>query len=160
MTEDQKQALIKRIEELQEEQSSHWTGHYPGNELDQEIWKIALAALTAAPVEYRLLNESGEVMAHRDTLHEAELCIASWNKNWKVQPLFTRAAPAVSLANWIECSERLPQDREQVILWDSDIGEHTSGHYSQQTGKFYSTGMIIDNEITHWLPAPAAPEVE
>lgn len=59
---------------------------------------------------------------------------------------------------WISCSERMPEEREQVILWDADLDEHTSGHYSDQTGKFYSGGMIIDNEITHWMPAPASPQ--
>lgn len=46
ITEEQRKALVKRIEELQETQKSHWTGNYPGNDLDQQVWEIALAALT------------------------------------------------------------------------------------------------------------------
>lgn len=62
------------------------------------------------------------------------------------------------MCQWIKCSEQMPPDREQVILWDSDLDEHTSGHYSGQTGYFYACGMVIDNEITHWQSAPTPPE--
>jgi hypothetical protein len=61
---------------------------------------------------------------------------------------------------WVSCSERLPPEREQVILWDADLDEHTSGHYSNQTCNFYCGGMIIDNEITHWQPAPTPPQAQ
>ncbi|HID8926676.1 DUF551 domain-containing protein [Klebsiella pneumoniae] len=55
-------------------------------------------------------------------------------------------------------SERIPEDRKQVILWDAEIGEVTSGHYSHKTQTFYHCGDAIENEITHWMPLPAAPQ--
>ena len=58
---------------------------------------------------------------------------------------------------WIPVSERIPEDRKQVILWDAEIGEVTSGHYSHKTQTFYHCGDAIENEITHWMPLPAAP---
>lgn len=62
---------------------------------------------------------------------------------------------------WIKCAPgQMPPDREQVILWDADLEEHSAGHYSHQTGNFYNCGMIIENEITHWMPAPESPEQE
>jgi hypothetical protein len=61
---------------------------------------------------------------------------------------------------WIPCSERMPGDRESVLLWDIDLDDACSGHYSHQTGNFYQAGMLIDNEITHWMPLPAAPQQE
>ena len=61
---------------------------------------------------------------------------------------------------WVACSERMPEDRESVLLWDIDLDDACSGHYSHQTGNFYQAGMIIDNEITHWMPLPAAPQQE
>ncbi|WP_318594354.1 DUF551 domain-containing protein [Enterobacter kobei] len=61
---------------------------------------------------------------------------------------------------WVACSERMPEDRESVLLWDIDLDDACSGHYSHQTGNFYQAGMIIDNEITHWMPLPAAPHQE
>ncbi|MCY2625582.1 DUF551 domain-containing protein, partial [Klebsiella pneumoniae] len=59
---------------------------------------------------------------------------------------------------WIPVSERIPEDRKQVILWDAEIGEVTSGHYSHKTQTFYHCGDAIENEITHWMPLPAAPQ--
>lgn len=59
---------------------------------------------------------------------------------------------------WIPVIERMPEDRTQVILWDAEIGEVTSGHYSHKTHTFYHCGDAIENEITHWMPTPAAPQ--
>lgn len=59
---------------------------------------------------------------------------------------------------WIPVSERMPEDRTQVILWDAEIGEVTSGHYSHKTQTFYHSGDAIENEITHWMPPPCAPQ--
>lgn len=59
---------------------------------------------------------------------------------------------------WIPVSERMPEDRISVILWDAEIGEVTSGHYSHKTQTFYNCGDAIENEITHWMPPPCAPQ--
>ncbi|WP_375708233.1 DUF551 domain-containing protein [Klebsiella pneumoniae] len=59
---------------------------------------------------------------------------------------------------WIPVSERMPEDRAQVILWDAEIGEVTSGHYSHKTQTFYHCGDAIENEITRWMPPPCAPQ--
>lgn len=62
------------------------------------------------------------------------------------------------ISGWIPVSERIPEDRTQVILWDAEIGEVTSGHYSHKTQTFYHCGDAIQNEITHWMPPPCAPQ--
>ncbi|SWW28767.1 DUF551 domain-containing protein [Klebsiella pneumoniae] len=59
---------------------------------------------------------------------------------------------------WIPVSERMPEDRISVILWDAEIGEVTSGHYSHKTHTFYHCGDAIENEITHWMSPPCAPQ--
>ncbi|HFD3102877.1 TPA: ead/Ea22-like family protein [Klebsiella quasipneumoniae subsp. similipneumoniae] len=59
---------------------------------------------------------------------------------------------------WIPVSEQMPEDRTQVILWDAEIGEVTSGHYSHKTHTFYHCGDATENEITHWMAPPAAPQ--
>ncbi|HGS6124810.1 TPA: DUF551 domain-containing protein [Klebsiella pneumoniae] len=66
--------------------------------------------------------------------------------------------PATVPGKWIPVSERMPEDRTQVILWDAEIGEVTSGHYSHKTQTFYHCGDAIENEITHWMPPPSAPQ--
>lgn len=62
------------------------------------------------------------------------------------------------IPGWIPVSERMPEDRTQVILWDAEIGEVTSGHYSHKTHTFYHCGDAIQNEITHWMLPPSAPQ--
>ncbi|HGS5990565.1 TPA: DUF551 domain-containing protein [Klebsiella pneumoniae] len=66
--------------------------------------------------------------------------------------------PATVPGKWIPVSERIPEDRKQVILWDAEIGEVTSGHYSHKTQTFYHCGDAIENEITHWMLPPSAPQ--
>ncbi|HBR0341751.1 TPA: DUF551 domain-containing protein [Klebsiella quasipneumoniae] len=66
--------------------------------------------------------------------------------------------PASVPGKWIPVSEQMPEDRTQVILWDAEIGEVTSGHYSHKTQTFYHCGDAIENEITHWMPPPCAPQ--
>ncbi|HCM3154969.1 TPA: DUF551 domain-containing protein [Klebsiella quasipneumoniae] len=73
--------------------------------------------------------------------------------------LYRHAQPVPAVpGKWIPVSERIPEDRKQVILWDAEIGEVTSGHYSHKTQTFYHCGDAIENEITHWMPPPCAPQ--
>ena len=73
--------------------------------------------------------------------------------------LYRHAQPAPAVpGKWIPVSEQMPEDRTQVILWDAEIGEVTSGHYSHKTHTFYHCGDAIENEITHWMPPPCAPQ--
>ncbi|HHB8506505.1 TPA: DUF551 domain-containing protein [Klebsiella pneumoniae] len=73
-------------------------------------------------------------------------------------PQLPGSEPATVPGKWIPVSERMPEDRTQVILWDAEIGEVTSGHYSHKTHTFYHCGDAIENEITHWMAPPAAPQ--
>ena len=73
-------------------------------------------------------------------------------------PQLPSSEPATVPGKWIPVSERMPEDRTQVILWDAEIGEVTSGHYSHKTHTFYHCGDAIENEITHWMAPPAAPQ--
>lgn len=66
--------------------------------------------------------------------------------------------PATVPGKWIPATARLPEDRKQVILWDAEIGEVKSGHYSHKTHTFYHCGDAIQNEITHWMLPPSAPQ--
>lgn len=73
-------------------------------------------------------------------------------------PQLPGSEPATVPGKWIPVSERMPEDRTQVILWDAEIGEVTSGHYSHKTQTFYHCGDAIENEITHWMPLPNPPK--
>jgi len=90
----------------------------------------------------------------------------SFNEGWNAcraamlaaSPQSPGSEPATVPGKWIPVSERMPEDRTQVILWDAEIGEVTSGHYSHKTQTFYHCGDAIQNEITHWMPPPCAPQ--
>lgn len=90
----------------------------------------------------------------------------SFNEGWNAcraamlaaSPQSPGSEPATVPGKWIPVSERIPEDRKQVILWDAEIGEVTSGHYSHKTQTFYHCGDAIENEITHWMPPPCAPQ--
>lgn len=83
---------------------------------------------------------------------------------YRLQPISEYEAMCVTVNSdewpqrWIPVSERMPEDRTQVILWDNEIGEVTSGHCSHKTHTFYHCGDAIENEITHWMAPPAAPQ--
>ncbi|MEG8812062.1 DUF551 domain-containing protein [Klebsiella variicola subsp. variicola] len=81
---------------------------------------------------------------------------------WQAMLAAAPQSPSSELATvpgkWIPVSERMPEDRISVILWDAEIGEVTSGHYSHKTQTFYHCGDAIENEITHWMPPPCAPQ--
>ncbi|HBR0192815.1 TPA: DUF551 domain-containing protein [Klebsiella pneumoniae] len=82
----------------------------------------------------------------------------AWRRLLAAAPQSPGSEPATVPGKWIPVSEQMPEDRTQVILWDAEIGEVTSGHYSHKTHTFYHCGDAIENEITHWMAPPAAPQ--
>ena len=94
-------------------------------------------------------------IAKGDPRDVAAYCAFMWHHGWKTEA--AQPAPVVP-GKWIPVSERMPEDRTQVILWDAEIGEVTCGHYSHKTHTFYHCGDAIENEITRWMAPPAAPQ--
>lgn len=89
---------------------------------------------------------------------EHDASIKAFKAMLTAAPQLPGSEPAKVPGKWISVSERMPEDRTQVILWDAEIGEVTSGHYSHKTHTFYHCGDAIKNEITHWMPPPSAPQ--
>lgn len=89
---------------------------------------------------------------------EHDASIKAFKAMLTAAPQLPGSEPATVPGKWIPVSERMPEDRMSVILWDAEIGEVTSGHYSHKTQTFYHCGDAIGNEITHWMPPPAAPQ--
>lgn len=69
------------------------------------------------------------------------------------------------MREWIKCSERMPEEGQEVIVMDNDRGKVQSGMILE-TG--YPAGMgnvFVDfNEeyyqvtnVTHWMPLPEPP---
>lgn len=89
---------------------------------------------------------------------EHDASIKAFKAMLTAAPQLPGSEPATVPGKWISVSERMPEDRISVILWDAEIGEVTSGHYSHKTQTFYHCGDAIENEITHWMPPPCAPQ--
>ena len=62
---------------------------------------------------------------------------------------------------WISCSERMPKGYADVLVTD---GEHVEVKWWDESGYWNSwaelNSDIFADEITHWMPLPAAPQQE
>ncbi|EPK9098898.1 DUF551 domain-containing protein [Klebsiella pneumoniae] len=122
---------------------------------DLQLAEIALAAMDSEPVAYTDERNLGYIDRGRETAY----LWGKQNSESSDVALYRHAQPAPAVpGKWIPVSERMPEDRTQVILWDAEIGEVTSGHYSHKTQTFYHCGDAIENEITHWMLPPSAPQ--
>ena len=60
-------------------------------------------------------------------------------------------ANGVTVQNWIPVTERLPEVRVPVLVYD---GEYVDGR------EFYDLSYVSKYGITHWMPLPDPPKVE
>ena len=149
----------------------------PDKDLTDDVLDEIIAGAKTAMEQYLALSLKAERAALQSgnsgqpvTVHDGYVLVPAEPTDLMVEamyrhPLSMRGAlkAAISAApkapdGWIPVSERMPEDRKQVILWDAEIGEVTSGHYSHKTQTFYHCGDAIENEITHWMPPPCAPQ--
>ena len=67
---------------------------------------------------------------------------------------------ALERMRWIPCSERLPEDFQDVLIWDNRDETSFTGHYAECDG-WTVDGYDVDRypfDITHWMPLPEPPE--
>ncbi|EKK0328171.1 DUF551 domain-containing protein, partial [Klebsiella pneumoniae] len=127
------------------------------HEESQELARMALAAMDSEPVAWireSAITDTSDGAWRPIIVMENKRTVANLSESWGTSyiPLYSHAQPAPAVpGKWIPVSERMPEDRTQVILWDAEIGEVTSGHYSHKTQTFYHCGDAIENEITHWM---------
>ncbi|HEE4809910.1 TPA: DUF551 domain-containing protein [Klebsiella pneumoniae] len=144
----------ERLEELASGQSG-FNLRIATFEESQQLASMALASMDSEPVAYIFKHPAGRLFW--------SLTDESNKGHDDVMPVYAAPQspgrePATVPGKWIPVSEQMPEDRTQVILWDAEIGEVTSGHYSHKTQTFYHSGDAIENEITHWMPPPCAPQ--
>lgn len=66
---------------------------------------------------------------------------------------------------WISCSERMPEDEQEVIVHNK-LGYRYVSYFDEHSGLFFDMrggnqmNCIEHIFVTHWMPAPAAPEPE
>lgn len=82
----------------------------------EELARIALASLTAEPVVYMWDSERKDIDApgyyRTEHLVFAESSVKQWGG--RVVPLYTAQPVPVTPDGWISCSERMPDDRQEV----------------------------------------------
>ncbi|EBT9497097.1 DUF551 domain-containing protein [Salmonella enterica subsp. enterica serovar Saintpaul] len=66
---------------------------------------------------------------------------------------------------WISCSERMPEDEQEVIV-QNKLGYRYVSYFDEQSGLFFDMrggnqiNCIEHILVTHWMPLPAAPQQE
>lgn len=63
-------------------------------------------------------------------------------------------------SNWISVDERLPEDRQEVLIFVADgfFGAYMTVSYYNGNGHIKSWNNIYLNEtVTHWQPLPSPP---
>lgn len=66
---------------------------------------------------------------------------------------------------WINCSERMPEDEQEVIVHNK-LGYRYVSYFDEHSGLFFDMrggnqmNCIEHILVTHWMPLPAAPEPE
>ncbi|EGP1154057.1 DUF551 domain-containing protein [Salmonella enterica] len=64
---------------------------------------------------------------------------------------------------WISCSERMPEDEQEVIV-QNKLGYRYVSYFDEQSGLFFDMrggnqiNCIEHILVTHWMPLPAAPQ--
>lgn len=110
-----------------------------------------------------------------EVMKDGPMTICHWMKPAEELPdgtkLFTRPAPAISLADlvpggWIKCSDQMPEKDVEVQVYCADKKEQMVGYLeeNEEEGYFrfatWKNGKGIYCQPTHWKPLAAAPEVE
>lgn len=127
-------------------------------QLDEDSPPVCGAAQDAAAINAQLLdalcnmvetfrpNASGSDGNRTDALNDAERAIAA-----------AEAQGGSAAQSWIPVSERLPEDRSNVVFYSDDLRNPTRmllGLYVD--GRWMSCGYEMVN-VTHWMPKPDAP---
>lgn len=69
------------------------------------------------------------------------------------------------MSEWIKCSERMPPNGEEVLIWDDGeylLGESTGSVNTYNFGIFWTydkqEGFSVKSYVEHWQPLPMPPQ--
>ncbi|EDL0616057.1 DUF551 domain-containing protein [Salmonella enterica subsp. enterica serovar Give] len=161
---DNSQEMIRLYDDLND--------HYAPPEVVRELARIALVSLTAEPVAYNQVqrymmkdiivrkmggNLAGEKLV-MDDIHAVTMALI--DAGFRAFP----PAPVVP-DGWISCSERMPEDEQEVIV-QNKFGYRYVSYFDEHSGLFFNMpggnqmNCIEHILVTHWMPLPAPPQQE
>jgi hypothetical protein len=100
-------------------------------------------------------------MAKTDADFEAEANTIEIRHSFYARELITNG---VTVQGWIPVSERLPEDRGDVLVTLALFGERMRpqiGWYNEVASIWYiieEDRCFTSNEVTHWMPLPTPPK--
>lgn len=124
------------------------------------------------PAGYHVIKECGKVGCSVATLEEAEKTRDFWNKRWTIRPYFYTQPALVATGatnspvtpdGWIRCSERMPEDEQEVIV-QNKLGYRYVSYFDEHSGLFFDMrggnqiNCIEHILVTHWRPMPVPPQ--
>ena len=64
------------------------------------------------------------------------------------------------MSEWISCSERMPKDHKQVLVYLTEENKVETAE-KVPAGWYFKSGLIIhESKASHWMPLPEPPVIE
>lgn len=85
------------------------------------------------------------------------------SETWGVKYMPLTGNSPVTPDGWISCSERMPEDEQEVIV-QNKLGYRYVSYFDEHSGLFFDMrggnqiNCIDHIFVTHWMPLPAAPQ--
>ncbi|EGE1180797.1 TPA: DUF551 domain-containing protein [Escherichia coli] len=150
--------------------------------IERRAYEIALASLEAEPVSqtynlpqthfeqvadlYEMQFDDGRTCAfHTDAQKAAQwlrACdgnrVQEYVKLERLQNALSGNSPVIP-DSWISCSERMPDDGQEVVV-QTHSGWRYIAFYESHSGLFYDSpeGDVEYVLVTHWMPLPEPPQ--
>ncbi|EAQ5800836.1 DUF551 domain-containing protein [Salmonella enterica] len=96
---------------------------------------------------------------------EAEIFVDGYNAAMQSFGNSEQLNSPVTPDGWISCSERMPEDEQEVIVHNK-LGYRYVSYFDEHSGLFFDMrggnqmNCIEHILVTHWMPLPAAPQQE
>ncbi|ECY3273837.1 TPA: DUF551 domain-containing protein [Salmonella enterica] len=134
--------------------------------------ELPYAQVKAVADLFALCWQSGEVVTYTPDPEKATIwlnnysgtCVQEYVKLERLQEALAGNSP-VTQDGWISCSERMPEDEQEVIVHNK-LGYRYVSYFDEHSGLFFDMrggnqmNCIEHILVTHWMPLPAAPKPE
>lgn len=135
------------------------------NEIECDLFAVTSTNENGTEIEFErpitdlALEAPSTINALLNRLEAVEKHIEAWGV--KYIPL-SGSSPVIP-GGWISCSERMPEDEQEVIVHNK-LGYRYVSYFDEHSGLFFDMrggnqmNCIEHILVTHWMPLPAAPE--